>query len=47
MNEEYKDHLCGEECNITQCPEDPCHCEHGMDQLRERAEMRADLRDER
>lgn len=43
MSEEYKDHLCGEECDISQCPEEPCHCEYGMTQLMDRAEMRADL----
>lgn len=39
----YKNHLCGEECDISQCPEEPCHCEYGMTQLMDRAEMRADL----
>lgn len=33
--------LCGEEeCDITQCPEEPCHCEYGMEELQCRAEMR-------
>jgi hypothetical protein len=39
----YKNHLCGEECDITCCPDEPCHCEHGLEQLQERATMRAEL----
>lgn len=40
----YKDHLCGEECDLQNCPDgEPCHCEHGLSQLADRAEMRADL----
>jgi hypothetical protein len=36
--------LCGEEeCDITQCPEEPYHCEFGLEQLQERASMRAEL----
>jgi hypothetical protein len=43
IKDEYKDHLCGEECDISQCPEEPAHCEYGLTQLQGRAEMRADL----
>jgi hypothetical protein len=39
----YKDHLCGDECDINNCPDEPCHCPYGMDQLRDKAEMRADM----
>lgn len=36
--------LCGEEeCDFNQCPDEPCHCEYGMDILRDRAELRAEL----
>lgn len=31
--------MCGDECmGLKDCPEEPCHCETGMDLLRERAE---------
>lgn len=35
--------LCGDtedECNIDQCPDEPCHCEYGLELLIERAESR-------
>lgn len=41
--DEYKDHLCGDECDISQCPEEPCHCDYGMTQLSNRAEIRTGL----
>lgn len=36
--------LCGEEeCDLDQCTDEPCHCEYGMETLRQRAELRAEL----
>lgn len=35
--------LCDEECDIENCPDEPCHCEYGLEILRDRAELRADL----
>ena len=36
--------LCGdEECCIDQCPDEPCHCEYGLEILQQRAELRAEL----
>ena len=36
--------LCGEEeCYIDECPEEPCHCPHGLEILQEKASMRAEL----
>jgi hypothetical protein len=38
------DKLCGEdECDIEQCPDEPCHCDDGLMILQERAELRAEL----
>jgi hypothetical protein len=37
------DKLCDDECDLDQCPGEPCHCEYGMEILRGRAELRADL----
>lgn len=40
--------LCEDECDINNCPDEPCHCPFGLEQLQERAELRADLaKDER
>ena len=36
--------LCGEEeCDISQCPDDPIHCEYGLEELQCRAEARYEL----
>jgi hypothetical protein len=38
------DNLCEEEeCDIDQCPDEPCHCEYGLEVLMAKAELRADL----
>ena len=36
--------LCGDEqCDFDNCPDEPCHCEFGLEQLQERASLRAEL----
>ncbi len=38
------DKLCDEEePDCSQCPDEMCHCEYGLEILRDRAEMRAEL----
>ncbi len=40
----YSSHLCGDECaGISDCPEEPCHCEVGLALLQERASMRSEI----
>ena len=43
MENLYKDHLCNDECDLESCPEEPCHCPHGLEILQEKASMRAEL----
>jgi hypothetical protein len=39
------DKLCGEEePDCSQCPEEPCHCQYGLEQMLEHADQ---LRDEK
>jgi hypothetical protein len=36
--------LCGEDwCDLDSCPDEPCHCPCGLEQLQDKAEMRAEL----
>jgi len=36
--------LCDQgECTFPDCPDEPCHCEYGLDILQARAELRAEL----
>lgn len=36
--------LCGEDwCDLETCPDEPCHCPFGLEQLQEKACLRAEL----
>lgn len=44
MTEKLCEKLCGEDwCDLESCPDEPCHCPYGFEQLQERASLRAEL----